>query len=496
MLAFAAPLTLAGMSEQAPRLVRALGPLSAMAMVVGTVIGSGIFKKPQEVASYIPYFGLVSAAWVIGGVLALLGSLVYAEIAVLYPRSGGNYVFLREGFGRLWGFLYVWVELWIIRSATLAALATVFTESLRDLLRATGTPLAEAMAGFWTQRALTLAVIAMLAGVNVLGVRWGGGVQLVLTLIKVATLVGIAFLPFLLSLVDEARLSILLPAFPPPDTGGVFLPRFGAALVGVLWAYHGWMNVTPVAEEVRNPQRNLPLALIGGTMVVVLLYLGANLAYALVLSQPEMAQLKNTTVAAAFAQRLIGPLGGAAASAAVLCSVFGGLNGNLMGGSRLVYAIGDDGLAPRILGNVHPRYRTPAAAIWALAIWACLLVVGGAALTRYRLPAISWGALTLDLNIPRGKSLFDLLTTFAMFGAVLFETLAVATIFAFRRRRPDADRHYRCLAYPALPVLYCVLMAGVLANMFVIQRSEALIGLGFIGLGAGVYALFYRRHVA
>lgn len=484
-----------------PSLVRALGPLTATAMVVGTVIGSGIFKKPQEVASYIPAFGLAALAWILGGGLSLLGSLAYAEVAVLYPRSGGNYVFLREGFSRLAGFLYAWVEFWIIRSATLAALATVFTESLRDLLQnaalrqATGLSVGDAMSDFWVQRALTVAVIALLAGVNILGVRWGGGLQLFLTVLKVASLAGIAALPFV---------AVWLAGSPAEKPGGWEnlrplwpegrwdLSRFGAALVGVLWAYHGWMNVTPVAEEVRHPQRNLPLALLGGTAIVVALYLAVNLAYAWVLPQAEMASLKGTTVAAVFCHRLLGPLGGAAASAAVLCSVFGGLNGNLLGGSRLVYAVGEDGLAPRALGMVHPRFRTPAAAIATLAGWAGVLVLGAAALTRYPLPVFSLGRLALDLNVPRGKSLFDVLTTFAMFGAVLFETLAVATIFAFRRQQPHAERAYRCVGYPAVPVLYVVLMAIVLVNMFIMQRAEAVIGLGFIALGAAAYGLVRR----
>src|SRR5262245_29063718 len=189
-------------SSSNPRLVRALGPWMAMAVVVGTIIGSGVFKKPQQVAETIPYFGLAAFAWVLGGVLALLGSLALAEVTVMYPRAGGNYVFLREGFGRLAAFLWGWVEFWIIRGASIAALATVFSESLHDALRndafraALGLPSTPEVLGFWHLRALTVGILVVLALVNVRGVRWGGGLQLFITLVKVGSLLAIMILPF------------------------------------------------------------------------------------------------------------------------------------------------------------------------------------------------------------------------------------------------------------------------------------------------------------
>src|SRR5438034_8322317 len=176
-----------------PSLVRALGPLMAIAVVVGTVIGSGVFKKPQVVASNVPYFGLAALVWILGGLLALLGALAYAEVAVLYPKAGGNYVFLREGYGRLAGFLWGWVEFWIIRSASLAALATIFTESLHDILKANAGTRA-AVLSFWEERLVTVSVLVGLAVVNVRGVRWGGGLQFFITSIKVASLLGIMLL--------------------------------------------------------------------------------------------------------------------------------------------------------------------------------------------------------------------------------------------------------------------------------------------------------------
>ncbi|HZY89509.1 MAG TPA: amino acid permease [Gemmataceae bacterium] len=468
-------------------LVRALGPLMATAVVVGTVIGSGVFKKPQSVAAHVHQFGLAALVWVLGGLLVLLGALAYAEVAVLYPKAGGNYVFLREAYGRLAGFLWGWVEFWIIRSASLAALATVFTESVHDVLTnrafqsAVGLPEGTHL-GFWAQRGLTVAVLVGLALVNVRGVKWGGLLQLFITIVKVGSLLAIAVLPFVVLAAANAgtappvRAANLRPTWPASLTE-VSLAGLGSAMLGVLWAYHGWMNIAPVAEEIRRPQRNIPLALLGGVAIIITVYLGANLAYYLVIPRPEMAEMKNTPVATEFSLRLLGPLGGAAASAAVMCSVFGALNGNLLVGPRLLYAMGEDGLAPRALAAVHARYRTPALAIAVLAAWSVLLVLVVAVLTETGL-------------LDPAKSHFDRLTDFAMFGAVIFETMAVLSIFVFRRRYPDAERPYRCWGYPLVPALYVVLPAFVLVNMFSAQPAEAIAGLGFIALGAGAYFLF------
>jgi APA family basic amino acid/polyamine antiporter len=469
----------------------------ATAVIVGTVIGSGVFKKPQAIAEHVSNFGLAALLWVLGGLLVLLGALAYAEVNVLLPQAGGNYVFLREAYGRLAGFLWGWVDFCIIRSASLAALATIFTESLHDILRnqafqqAVGLP-SDTHLGFWPQRLLTVAVLAGLAWVNIRGVRWGGLVQLLITLIKIGTLVAIAVLPFValanwLSASTLPNFDNLRPVW-PDDWRQVSLGGLGSAFLGVLWAYHGWQNLAPVAEEVRQPQRNIPLALLGGVAIIITLYLGANLAYYLVIPRETMAGLKQTTVATEFSLRLLGPLGAAAASAAVMCSVFGALNGNLLVGPRLLYAMGDDGLAPRALGVVHARYRTPALAIAVLAAWSALQVLTVALLTW-----LGW--------LEESKSHFDRLTDFAMFGAVIFETLAVVSIFVFRRSSPPTppisggvgggERPYRCPGYPLVPALYVILPAFILVNMFLHEETimEALAGVGFIALGAAVYGI-------
>jgi amino acid transporter len=473
-------------SSDRPGLQRVMGPLMAAAVVVGCVIGSGVFKKPQLVAANAPFFGLAALAWIGTGVFILLGALAYAEVAVLYPKAGGNYVFLREAYGRLAGFLWGWVEFWIIRAASIAALATIFTESLHDVLRnpafqqAVGLHPGDVL-GFWEQKGLTVAVITALALVNVVGVKWGGGLQVVLTVIKIGSILAIIVAPFValafLSPGSAAapRLDHLQPTW-PESWSALSIPGLGAAFLGVYWAYHGWMNISPVAEEVRNPQRNIPLALLAGVGTVIFLYLGANLAYYLILPPTEIAGLKDTTTATVFSMKLLGPLGAAAASAAVMCSVFGALNGNILVGPRLLYAMGQDRLAPAALAEVHPRFRTPLLATLVLAAWSCLLVVGVAVLNQAQV----FGKTALD---------FDVLTDFAMFGSLTFDTLAVLSIFVFRFRRPDAERAYRCPGYPVVPLLYLLLPGFVLINMAVNQPLQVGVAAAFIAVGAGVYFL-------
>jgi amino acid transporter len=452
----------------------------ATAVVVGTVIGSGVFKKPQAVAENLPTFNMAALVWILGGVLALLGALSLAEVAVLFPQAGGNYVFLREGYGRPFGFLWGWVEFWIIRTASIAALATIFTESCHDVLRA-ATEASGPVLSYWEQKTMTMAVVLFLALVNIRGVRWGGGLQLGITIVKVGSLLAITLLPWVFLALGRMPVQAI-PATPgeiqaathPPE---LTLGHFLTAFLGVLWAYHGWMNIAPIAGEVRNPQRNIPIAFLAGVLIVIFVYLGANLAYHRVLPMWEMRFMKDTPVATVFSERLLGAIGGMLMSAAIMCSVFGALNGNLLVGPRLLYAMGEDRLAPPELGAVHPRYHTPAVAILVMAGWAIGLVLVVAVLT-------DWGVLE------SGKSHFDILTDFAMFGSVTFETLAVSTIFRFRRKLPNMPRPYRCWGYPVVPALYMVLPALVLGNMFLNHTLEALTGAGFIALGAVVYWAF------
>lgn len=462
-------------------LTRGLGPIMAIAVVAGTVIGSGIFKKPQAVAENIPYSGLAAIVWIAGGLLALLGALAYAEVAALLPRAGGNYVFLREGFGRLAGFLWGWVDFFLIRCGSIAALATIFTQSLSAILSQQA-PEAAAYFTAWPRRFFTVFVILLLAYINIRGIRWGGILQLAITCIKVGSLLFLLALPFLLG---RAETYNLYPWWPEGEAlSWTLVGGFASALLAVQWAYHGWMNLTPVAEEVKDPQRNLPRALLVGVGIVIVLYLGVNMSYALVLSQEEMKQMKESAetdkyVAIGFSRSLLGPIGLTIAAAAVMFSVFGALNGNLLVGPRLLFAMSADRFAPRQLGDVHARYHTPAKAIAVLAVWASLLILGVALLTEIGL-------------LDEKKDHFDILTNLAMFGATIFETMAVMCVFIFRRTMPDAERPYRCWGYPWVPALYVILPILILGNMYVNQLQEAIIGMFVVLSGIIVYMVITR----
>jgi basic amino acid/polyamine antiporter, APA family len=476
--------------SSASHLQRVLGPWTAIAIVIGTVIGSGVFKKPFEVAKNVPDFGLAISAWVLVGLLAMFGALVLAEVATLLPRAGGNYVYLRESYGRLFGFLWGWTDFWMIRSGSIAALAWIFSESVHDIIRqARDLPAGATVFSFWELQALTIAVIMALAFVNVLGVRWGGLLQFLITLVKVSSLIGVILLPFLvLGFTNNPKnppsLANITPAW-PSDWGRFEWGKYGAAMVAVIWAYHGWMNIGPVAEEIKNPQRNLPVALIVGVTTLILLYVGANVAYYLVIPQPDIVKLSNTAVATEFSIRLLGRVGGIITAAAIGISVFGALNGNILVGPRILYAMGEDGMLPRWFGRLHPRWSTPVVATIVEAVWsALLLVIVGAA---YQMGKFG------PPEDPTTKAPFDITTDYAMFGAVALDTLAVMSIFILRIKRPDAPRPYRCLGYPIVPATYGLIMLAVWINMFQTQPKEAKFGLVFIALGIAVFGAFLWR---
>ena len=474
-----------------------LGPWAAAAVVVGIVVGSGVFRKASVVAKLVPETGPALGVWVFGGVLVMLGALALAELATVLPRAGGAYTLLRAGYGPFAAFLWGWVEFWVVRAASIAALASLFADGLADVLR--GANGGEAVLGFWARQAAAVGAIAVLAAVNALGAALGARVQLALTSVKIASILALIALPAAVVALGTASarppsLANLAPVWPADwsqfPVGGAL-----AALVGVLWAYHGWLNVSQMAEEITDPARSIPRALLGGLALVVALYAAVNAAYWTAVPQAEMADLRGRAVAAEFAARLAGPWGLACASAAIMLSVFGTLNGNLLAGPRLLFAMARDGVIPARVGALSGRARSPAAATLVMAGWSCAVVLGAAMLTQYRLPNLTAFGASLDPNLPEGKDPFDVMTDFAMFGVVGFETLAILAIFRFRARgMAPAPGAYRCPGYPAVPALYGAVMAGVFVNMFASPelRAGAVVGLAVAALGAVVYYAFLR----
>ncbi len=419
-------------------------------MLIGSTIGSGIFRTPASVASKIDDVPLFLAAWVIGAVVALCGALTYAELAAAFPRSGGIYVFIREGFGPLPAFLFGWAELLIIRPGAYGAIgitASAYT------LRTFGHDPAVAVLGLPVRgdQALGAVFIIIVAVVNYFGIQRGAVVQNLSTAFKVAALGALILLGFAFG--DAHAAGPMLA-----QRASVGLSPFLLAMVAILWAYDGWADLAFIGGEVKDPQRNLPRALVLGTAIVVVLYLGANLVYLHLIPIQEMKQAE--LVAADVAQLLIGPAGIVAISAAVAVSTFGTLNGSMMTAPRIFFAMADDGLFPRAVARVDPRTGAPTAAI--------LL------------------AATLGVIFVLIRTFTELADQFII-GIWPFYALAVATVFILRKRRPDMPRPYRTLGYPIVPLLFVAGSLFLLGNYLVSETRAFAIDIAVILSGLPVY---------
>lgn len=492
--------------NESPKLLRVLGPVGATAVVVGAVIGSGVFFKANIIARSVGRMDLVVLVWVVCGLVSFSGALALAELAAAIPHAGGQYVYLRRAYGPLSGFLWGWTEFWVLRTGSIAALAvifaTAFRQSLADWLTGavSSSPTAGAgdivslggveLSSVWFDRSIAIAAILALTVVNVIGAHWGGWVQNVTTLLKGGTLVALMILPFVTGAAQPSLWTSTLAE--PPELG--LVAGFVAAMTAAFWAYDGWNNVSLVAEEVREPQRNLPLALGIGMMILVALYLGASLAYHLVLSMREIAS--SSFVAATACEKMLGRHGGAIASAAVMISTFGALNANLLCGPRVIFAMARDRLFLPSMGQVHATFRTPHLAIIAESAWAIILIVASDLSRLVAVPA--WvdglppaiaGPLRLSLEQMSRKATFDVLTDYVIFGSFLFYVLSVAAVFVLRWREPELERPYRTWGYPFLPLAFVVVSTGFLAMMLITSPIESIAGLAFLGLGAIVYAI-------
>jgi APA family basic amino acid/polyamine antiporter len=447
-------------------LARELGVWASAAIVIGTVIGSGIFLVPKTMILRVGSPEMVFAVWVFGGVLSLFGALTYAELAAALPEAGGEYVYLREAYGPFWGFVYGWTQLLVAKSASIATLATGFFYYLANFrpeldtviatvpghLGPNGGPL-EIRSG----QMLAMAVILLLAWLNYFGVKVGGDVQVGVTVVKIAAILAIVIVG-----VSSGTRASVHASHAVPATGG-FL-GFSAALVAALWAYDGWNNVSMVASEIRNPARNLPVALIGGIICVIAIYLLANVAYFLVLTPVEVAS--SDRVAAEMMRHVLGGPGAGAVSLAAMISIFAALNGSILSGSRVPYAMARDGLFFRSVASVHPVHRTPSVSIWALSIWAALLVLSG----RY-----------------------EQLFTLVIFASWILYGMAAASVIVLRYRRPGLPRPYRVLGYPLVPLAFVLVAILLLGSTLVESPRESILGLVLIVAGIPCYFYWKRK---
>jgi APA family basic amino acid/polyamine antiporter len=439
------------------RLQRRLGFWSAVALVIGITIGSGIFRTPAVVAGRVPDPFLMLSLWVIGGVMALSGALSFAELAASLPRSGGVYVFLREGWGRLAGFLFGWAELVLIRGVSAAAIASVFGEYL---LRTFGVdPIERAGAA----DLVAAGALVFATAVNVMGVRLGAAIVGLSTAAKYGGLAAIVAAAFLFGADRGASTGHFVQA-----AGDVTPGLFGLALISVLWAYDGFADLAYVAGEVKDPQRTLPRALAVGTLAIVVIYLLTNAAYLYVIPVDRMAG--SQLIAADTMTVLFGGVATTLISALVMVSTFGALIGIMLSGPRIFFAMADDGLLFRPVAAVHPRFGTPHVAI----------ILNG-----------SLGVLMVLMQT------FEQLADTFVLATWPFYIFAVAALYRLRRTRPDLPRPYRVTGYPVVPAIFIAAASYLILNALVTDPFWTSVVFGIVLLGVPVYYVrFNPRRIA
>ena len=447
------------------QLVRAIGLRTAVLFVVGSVIGSGIFLTTGVMAQSLPSTSLLLLAWALGGALAVAGGLTYAEMGAMFPRSGGVYVFLREAYGPLPAFLYGWVAMLVVLSGGIAAVAVGFADYLsyfvqdlspQNVLWTLPTP-----AGSFSLSAgqLTAAAsICVLGAVNYVGVRSGNLVNAVLTAAKVAGLIALPVMAIVAARVDPVFTPVIPPEIERPAVA------FGIAMIAVLWTYEGWYFVTYAAGEIKDPQRNLPRALMLGILALTSVYLVVNVAYFYALTLDEMKGVSR--IAERAASTLTGPSGATFVALTVVVSTFGCNAAAILAGSRLLYAMASDGVFLPAASRVHPQYRTPHIAIVGLTAWSAILALTGT---------------------------YEQLFTYVIFTSILFSVAAGFALFRLRRKMPEHPRPYRTWGYPLVPIFFIAGSIAFVANTLVERPIESMAGLGLLALGLPAYWYWQGR---
>lgn len=443
------------------KLLRGLTLVDAVAIVIGTIIGTGIFLKTATMTVLVGHPGYVILAWVIGGLLSLTGALAYAELGSIMPDAGGEYVYLKEGYGDIWAFLYGWMRFWIGSPGSIAAYAVGAMTFMSGVI-----PL-EMIGG---KTVSSVVVIIFFSLLNCFSVAFGGRLQAFMTGLKTLMILGICVGIFFFS---EGGSFSHLTATPAEYQGFMGWSAFGSAVLAALWAYDGWCNLSMVAGEIQNPKRNIPLSFIIGMFSILGIYALANVAFFYALPIEEILTSNShlypdaLPVATKAALTFLGKNGVTILSAAFVFSALGAMNGSILTGARVPYAMAHDGLFFKKLSNVNESSHVPVVSILVQAAVAILLAISGT---------------------------FDQLTDYVVFASWIFYAMVTSVLFVMRKKRPDIEREYKALGYPILPAIFIILGVLLLINTIITSPKSTLIGLGFILSGIPCFFFFKKRN--
>jgi len=505
------PATVTPAPASDPGFVRGLGLFDSTMIVVGSMIGSGIFIVSADISRQTGSAGGLLVAWVITGVLTIAAALSYGELAAMMPRAGGQYVYLRESYSPLWGFLYGWTLFLVIQSGTIAAVAVAFARFLGVIVPAVSptawiVPPIQVSAKYavslsWQQLVGILLILALTAA-NTRGLRLGKWIQNVFTSAKTVALVALIVLGVFVgrnAAAMQANFSSLwaihdaqiihpgadflrswVPSLTAAAGAAGLLVAFGVAQVGSLFSADAWNNITFTAGEVKNPRRDVPLSLALGTVIVITLYLLANVAYLMTLPLAQIQSAPDDRVATATLSAIFGSAGAGMMAVAIMISTFGCANGLILAGARVYYAMARDGLFFRSIGRLN-EHRVPAKGLVLQGLWAALLV-----LARTRLVDPATGAVTYG-------NLYSDLLDYVVFAALTFYVLTIFGVFVLRRKRPDAERPYRAFGYPVIPALYMAVAVAIMLVLILYKTQTTWPGLLIVLLGVPVYVFWSRQ---
>jgi basic amino acid/polyamine antiporter, APA family len=462
-------------NQKKTELIRGLGLTAAVMIVAGSMIGSGIFRKPATMAEQLGSPELLIIVWILAGLITFIGALTNAEIAGMIDATGGQYVYIQKMYGDFTAFLYGWSILAVIQTGAQAAIAYVFAEYLGYFIQYPQMPLAWQEFSLYMPfvgniypfidfgtKAAAITIILFLTLVNYIGVKYGGAVQTFITYIKIATII---ILSILLFSSDSGSFDNIYTGFTVPEsTVNNFAALIGLALAGAFWAYDGWNNVTFVAGEVKKPQKNVPLALMYGTAIVMGVYTLINLAFLYILPVDVMAN--SPLVAATAAEVIFGIEGASIIAIAVIISTFGALNGSLLASARVPFAMARDHLFFKQIGRVHPKFRTPHISLLFQGIWSSVLVTSGS---------------------------FDTITDYVIFASWLFYMLGAAGVFILRKKMPDTPRPYKVWGYPFTPALFVIFSFLFLMNTLISDTEDAAMGLVLVLIGVPLYFYWKKK---